>query len=194
MKKHILWILLILCFLFIGCSAKPPVEAETKILTLATFRGESSHLLQWVELYNENHSDVKIETVNYLETYPDLYEALNQIKIEVSAGKGPDMIDFGWQYSPIDASCGMLADLYPFMLSDESFDQQDFYFNILEAFEVGGSLYVLVPSYTIDSYATANEDLAGLERMNIHQLVDAYNMLDEESILFPGKRKTLSSA
>ncbi|MDE5892879.1 MAG: extracellular solute-binding protein [Acetatifactor sp.] len=190
MKKYILWILLAVCFLFTGCNAKTPAETETKTLTLATFRGESSHLLQWVELYNENHSDVKIETVNYLETYPDLYEALNQIKIEISAGKGPDMIDFGWQYSPLDASCGMLADLYPFMQNDESFDQQDFYFNILEAFEVGGSLYVLVPSYTIDSYATANKDLAGLERMDIHQLVDAYNMLDEESILFPGETKS----
>lgn len=190
MKKHILWIILILCFLFTGCNAKSPAETETKTLTLATFQGESSSLLQWVNLYNENHSDVKIETVNYLENYPDPYDALSQIKIEISAGKGPDMIDFGSQYSPLDASCGMMADLYPLMQNDELFDQQDFYYNILEAFEVGDSLYVLVPSYTIDSYATANKELAGLERMNIKQLVDAYNMLDEDSILFPGETKS----
>ena len=187
MKKHILWILLILCLGLTGCNAKSPVEIETKILTLASFGG--SNLLQWVDLYNENHSEVKIEIVNYLENYPDLYEAFNQIKIEISAGKGPDMINFGSLYSPLDASCGMLADLYPFLQDDESFDQRDFYMNILEAFEVGDSLYVLVPNYTIDSYATDNRELAGLERMNIKQLVDAYNMLDEESILFPGETK-----
>lgn len=189
MKKHILWILLMLCFLFTGCNAKPSAEAETKTLTLATFQGESSSLRQWVNLYNENHPDVKIETVNYMETYPDPYEALNQIKIEISAGKGPDMIDFCWQYSPLDASCGMLADLYPFMQNDESFEQQDFYDNIFKSFEIGGSLYVLVPGYTIDSYATAGKELVDLERMDIRQLEDAYNMLDEESILFPGETK-----
>lgn len=189
MKKHILWSILILCFLFTGCNAKTPVETGTKTLTLAVFQGKSSGLSQWVNLYNENHSDVKIEIVNYLENYPDPYEALNQIKIEISAGKGPDIINFGRGYSPIDASCGMLVDLYPFLQEDESFDKRDFYYNILEAFGVGDSLYVLVPSYRIDTYVTTNKELADLDRMNIKQLVDAYNMLDEESILFPGETK-----
>ena len=193
MKKNIVWFLWILCLLFTGCSARPSVETEIKTLTLAVFESESqlrgSYLLQWVDLYNENHSDVKIELVNYLDNYLDLDEATNQIKIEVNAGKGPDMIHFGRQYSPIDASCGMLVDLYLLMQNDESFDKRDFYNNILEAFEVGDSLYVLVPSYTIDSFATTNNELAGLDRMNMKQLVDAYNRLDEECILFPGETK-----
>ncbi len=189
MKKYILWILLTGCFLVAGCSAKPPEETvtETKTLTLASF-GESK-LTQWVNLYNENHSDVKIEIVNYLDNYPDPHEALGQIKIEITAGKGPDMINFGGQYSPLDASGGMLADLYPIMQKDEAFDKQDFYYNILEAFEVGDSLYVLVPSFTIDTYATVNDKLADLERMNIKQLADTYNMLEDGSVLFPGETK-----
>lgn len=193
MKKHILWILLILCLLFTGCNEKSSATTETKTLTLAVFVGESqlsrSKLLQWVNLYNENHSNVKIEIVNYLDNYSDPFEALNQIKIEVTAGKGPDMINFGGQYSPLDASSGMMADLYPFMQNDESFERQDLYYNILESFEVGDSLYVLVPSYRIDSYTTVNSGLSGLERMDIKQLMDAYNMLDDESILFPGETK-----
>lgn len=193
MKKHILWILLILCLSFTGCNAKSSATTETKNLTLAVFESESqlsrSKLLQWVNLYNENHSDVKIEMVNYLDNYSDPFEALNQIKIEITAGKGPDMINFGGQYSPIDASSGMMADLYPLMQNDESFDKQDFYCNILESFEVGDSLYVLVPSYRIDSYTTVNSRLSGLERMDIKQLIDAYNMLDDKSILFPGETK-----
>ena len=193
MKKHILWLLLVLCFSFVGCSAKSSAETATKTLTLAVFQSESqlqgSDLLQWVNLYNENHSDVKIEIINYLDNHSDLDEALDQIKIEINAGKGPDMINFGRQYSPLDASCGMMADLYPFMQNDEYFDEQDFYYNILEAFEVGDSLYVLVPNYSIDSYATTNRELVDLERMDIKQLADAYNTLDEEGILFPGETK-----
>lgn len=120
-------------------------------------------------MYNENHSDVKIEVVNYLDNYSDPLEALKQIKIEISAGKGPDMINFGSQYSPLDASSGMLADVYPFIQNDTSFEKQDFFYNILASFEVGDSLYVLVPDYRIDSFATVNSRLSGLGKMNMGQ-------------------------
>lgn len=193
MKKYILGMLVVFCFLFMGCGRGASSEQEKKVLTLAVFQSESqlqgSDLLRWVNLYNVEQMDVQIEIVNYLENYSDLEEALNQIKIEINAGKGPDMINFGTQYSPIDASCGMLADLNSFIHNDSSFDEQEFYHNILEAFEVGESLYVMVPSYRIDSFTTTNEQLAGLERMNIQQLVAAYDALDEENILFPGETK-----
>ena len=137
MKRYVLRILLVLCLGLTGCGASS--SAETKTLTLAVFQSQyggetssgSSNLLQWVELYNKEHSDVRIEVVNYLENYPDPYEALNQIKIEISAGNGPDMINFGSLYSPLDASCGMMADLYPFMEADDSLDKEDVYYNIL---------------------------------------------------------------
>lgn len=189
MRKYVLWILLAGCFLLSGCGAKFPesTKSNPKTLTLATFGG--SNISQWVRSYNENHPDVKIEIVNYLDIDPDPREALNQIKIEISAGKGPDMINFGGQYSPLDASSGMMADLYPLLREDESFDGQDYYHNILDAFAVGDSLYVLVPSYRIDSYATVNDKLAELDSMNVKQLADVYNMLGEGDILFPGETK-----
>lgn len=191
MRRYILRVLLLFCLGLTGCNTTSSME--TKTLTLAVFNSgygsEKSNLMQWVERYNKNHSDIMIEVVNYSENYPDPYEAINQLKIEISAGNGPDMINFGGLYSPLDASGGMMADLYPFMKNDESFDDQELYYNILQSFEVGDSLYVLVPSYIIDSYATINRELAGLESMDIKQLVDAYSTLDEESILFPGETK-----
>ncbi|MFI3214851.1 MAG: extracellular solute-binding protein [Eubacteriales bacterium] len=193
MKKLVLWMLLILGLLFTGCNGKSSTTTETKTVTLAVFEYESqlsgTKLQEWVNLYNQSHTDIKIEIVNYLDNYADPMEALNQIKIEISAGKGPDMVDFGRQYSPLDASNGMMVNLYPFMEDDDSFEKLYFYHNILESFEVGDSLYVLVPSYRIDSYATANQELLELERMDIEQLVDAYNKLGDESILFPGETK-----
>lgn len=193
MKKYIIWILFVLCFLYTGCGTKSSTDTETKTLTLAVFGSKSqlsaSKLLPWINSYNDNHPDVKIEVINYLDHYSDPLEALKQIKIEISAGKGPDMINFGGQYSPLDASSGMLVDLYTFMQNDESFVGQEFFCNILASFEVGDSLYVLVPNYRIDSYATVNSRLSGLDRMDMTQLIDAYNILDDESILFPGETK-----
>lgn len=193
MKKRIFCILLMCSILFTGCSEDSVSETEEKTLTLAVFESEfilrDSGLLQWVNSYNEAHTDMRIEIVNYLDNYSDPEEALNQIKIEINAGKGPDMINFGWKYSPLDASNGMLADLYPLMKADESFDEHDFYYNVLETFAVDDSLYVMVPAYKIESYATINDKLSGLESMDVQQLVDAYNLSDDKSILFPGETK-----
>lgn len=192
-KKIVLWLVVILAFSFAGCS-KQAQETEIKTLTLAVVQSEntvqSSNLAKWVNHYNETHADVQIEIVNYLASHTELEDAFNQIKIEINAGKGPDMIDFGRQYSPLDASCGMMADLYPFLQKDASFKKQDYFYNIMEAFEVGESLYVIVPGYAIDTYATTNKELAGLERMNMKQLIDAYHTLGKESILIPGEMKS----
>ena len=73
------------------------------------------------------------------------------------------------------------------MQNDASFKRRELYYNILAPFEVGNSLYVLVPDYRIESYATAS-NLSDLERMDMSQSINAYHTLNEKSILFPGKQ------
>lgn len=193
MKKHILWILLVLCFSLSGCITNSSDTAEVETLTLAVFKSESqlarSGLAKWVNLYNEN-ADIIIEIINYNETFYDPHEALEKIKIEIIAGRGPDMIDFGLDYSPLDASNGMMADLYPMMQNDPLFNKQDYYDNILESFAVGENLFVLVPTFRIRSFATVNSELTGLESVDIKKLKAAYNTLDDGSVLFPGETKS----
>ncbi|MCL2253546.1 MAG: extracellular solute-binding protein [Lachnospiraceae bacterium] len=191
MKKYLTWILII-CYTLAGCSI--PELSEIKTLELAVYISDSqlsrSGLAQAVNTFNDNNSNVKIEITNYRETHSDPWDALNHIKIDIIAGKGPDMIDFGsdWGYSPLISSA-MLTDLYPLMQNDVSFNKQDFHFNIIESFAVGESLYVLVPSFVITSFATNNSYFSGLERMSAKQLVEAYDNRNENSILFPGETK-----
>jgi len=185
-SKNILAILLVLTLVFNGCHAEIPTP-EVKTLTLATF-GSTPQLSRWVNTYNENRPGVSIEIVNYQDTYPDPFEAMKQLKIEIVAGKGPDMVEL-WDYSPLDASSGMLVDLYPYMQNDEDFVRDDFYANIIDSFAIGDALFVLVPAFIIKSFATTNHNLADLESMTIWQLMDAYDKLDDESILFPGETK-----
>ena len=195
MKVNFLWMLILPFVMLGGCTAKTSPALQTDPLTLAVFMHEaqlpSSALFKWVQAYNAKNPDVEIEIVNYYDYYQDPWEAMDKLKIEIIAGKGPDMINFasGWNYSPLDASSGMFTDLYPFMQNDESFDEDDFYYNVLGSFAVGDGLYVLVPSFIIKSFATVNSDLSALESMDVWQMVDAYDMLDDESILFPGETK-----
>ena len=190
MKKYILSIVFIF-LLLAGCTT--PNEPEAKTLRLAVFGAfefSNSELTKWVNKYNQDTVGVTIEMVNYSENVSDPFEALNQIKIEIAAGKGPDLINFNnLSYSPLDASCGILADLYPLMQNDNFFNRQDFYGNIIDSFSIGDSLYVLVPNYRIASFVTANKELSGLERMDISDLIIAYDLKDEHTILFPGETK-----
>ena len=194
MKRYVLMSLLIIYLSFTGCNSKSSEVTEIKSITLAVFESHSqlsrSRLSYWVDMYNEKNSDVKIEIVNYLDNYYDANEALNQIKMEIIAGKGPDMINFGNSYSPLDASSGMLIDLYPLIKSDGLYNKQDFFINVLDSFAIDEKLYVLVPSYRIVSFSTVDNKLSGLESMDISQLMDAYMKRDDGGILFPGETKT----
>lgn len=98
-KGFVLGILLVLMVLCVACGKKEPAmqsEQQTEeptILTMAIFQAEErfnrSDLGKWVMQYNETQSDVNIEVMNYLEKYPDMKDALNQIKIEISlSGRG----------------------------------------------------------------------------------------------------------
>jgi ABC-type glycerol-3-phosphate transport system substrate-binding protein len=191
MRKYIIWIFTLLLFLFSGCNVKPSRVTEINTLELAVFKTATPELIKAINTYNENNTNERIEIVNYYEVYSDPKEALNQIKIEIIAGKGPDMIDFGstWGYSPLVASSGIMTDLYPLMENDISFDKRDFHYNILDSFAVGECLYVLVPNYFITSFTTNNSELSGMERIDIKQLVEAYNRQDDNNILFPGETK-----
>lgn len=199
-KYFILGILLVLMLLCVACGKKEPTlqseqsTEESKLLTMAVFqsveRFNRSDLGKWVTQYNETQSDVIIEVVNYLEKYPDMQDALNQIKIEINAGKGPDMINFGSNYSPLDASCGMLTDLNELIQQDATYPKQELYRNVMDAFGVGDGLYVLVPAFHISTFATVREELAGKDRVSVQELVEIYKSLEEGVILFPGETKS----
>lgn len=199
-KGFILGILLVLMVLCGACGKKEPtlqseqITEEPKVLTMAIFqavdRFNRSDLGKWVIQYNETQSDVIIEVVNYLEKYPDMKDALNQIKIEINAGKGPDMINFGANYSPLDASCGMLTDLNELIQQDTAYPKQELYQNVMDAFQVGDGLYVLVPGFRISTFASVREELAGKDRVSVKELVEIYKSLEEGVILFPGETKS----
>ena len=196
-KRFVLGILLVLMVLCVACGKKEPAvqseqtTREPKVLTMAIFqaveRFNRSDLGKWVMQYNEAQSDVNIEVVNYLEKYPDMKDALNQIKIEINAGKGPDMINFGSNYSPLDASCGMLTDLNELIQQDDSYPKGELYQNVMDAFQVGDGLYVLVPGFHISTFATVREELAGKDRVSVQELVEIYKSLEEGVILCPGE-------
>ncbi|MDR0220690.1 MAG: extracellular solute-binding protein [Lachnospiraceae bacterium] len=187
MKKCFLTALIIFSLAFGACTV-PSEDARMTTLTLATFE-RNRELDNWVSYFNSTHHDIQVEIVNYATESLDPYDAINRLKAEIVSGKGPDLVDFGYYYSPLDASSGILADLYPFMESDPAFDKEDYFYNIIKSFAVGEGLYVMVPYFSIKTFTTVYPGLSGRDSIDVRSLMEIYENRPEGTFLYPGEMK-----
>ncbi len=178
-----------LSLLLAGCSEGQTHVKGKETLTLAVLY-EEPELSRWVTQFNSENTEIEIIIQNYGESEEDVTEAVNRIRMEIVSGKGPDLINFGLLYSPSDTAGGILEDLYTYMEEDDSFLEQDFFDNIINSFEVGESLYVMVPSFRIASLATIDKELTGLDDWNVQTMINCYKDRPQGTSLFPGETKT----
>ena len=111
MKKFFL-LCVVLVLLLVGC--KNDTEDEVTTLTLASF-GDNSELSEQVELFNQNHTDYKIEIKQYQRSEHIEEDGIAQLQKEIISGKGPDIINFGMDYSVTDIMGEYTENLYPYI-------------------------------------------------------------------------------
>lgn len=187
-KRVSLVSIIITVMLFIAaCGERTGKEtANTKtVLTLGAISANAS-LKKQVDAFNKDNAHIWIEIKEYEETNIDGNDAMDMIQMEIAAGKGPDIIDFGYRYSMDAAGSGVMEDLYPFFKADEEINEEDFFTNIIHAFAVNEKLYILPPQFTIQTVAGRREDLGDAARWNISDMMGVYQKKGAESSLFPG--------
>ena len=135
---------------------------EKKSVTLAGY-GLPYDLLQQIVSYNRSSKDVRIDVKDYSSAdYSTSEEAadakdpgLTRLKTELTTGNVPDLICL----NDLDARelnrQGILEDLYSFMDADEETGRENFFSNILSAYESGGRLYAVPLSFQIRTLAGA---------------------------------------
>ncbi len=112
--------------------------------------------------------------IDYSENSEYTYEdAVAKLNGDIAAGNVPDILICNEQI-PFDsyASKGLFADLYKFMENDETSKPEMFEQNVLKAYETGGKLYRISPSYSVVTIAAKPEVLG-----------DAYNNWNMESFM-----------
>ncbi|MCM1215492.1 MAG: extracellular solute-binding protein [Lachnospiraceae bacterium] len=83
-----------------------------------------------------------------------------KLTLEILSGKGPDLVIWDQDmYTPSLASEKLMENLYDFMDADPDFHKEDYYENILQAFEIDGGLYVLPASFSVDTGCVRAEEL-----------------------------------
>ena len=119
---------------------------------------------------------------NYQELVDKAVTALNN---DIIAGHIPDILHVN-QYMPMDnyISKGMLADLYTFIDNDPELKREDFLENVLEALEVGGKLYEIMPSFNVRTLVGKDSMLGGRKQWTMGEFIQWSKGIPEGSGVF----------
>ena len=118
--------------------------------------------------------------------YQDLVDkAVTALNNDIIAGHIPDILHVN-QYMPLDnyISKGMLADLYTFIDNDPDMKREDYLTNVLEALEVGGKLYEIMPSFNVRTLVGKDSMLGGRTQWTMGEFIQWTKTIPEGSRVF----------
>ena len=135
MKKRLLVILMsVLCLA--GCGRQKEQSDERAVdekttLTLAIF-DENPEVNKQVERFNQSNDIYKIEIKKYGRASWTEDDGIARLQREIISGEGPDIIDFGWDYSTSDIAGKYTENLLPYLENTEY--GEDCFENVIDAF------------------------------------------------------------
>lgn len=125
-------------------------ETEKRIVTLGSTL-MIPDLERVVAEFNRYSSEYRVEIVDYVTQEGNYEDAVEQLKLDIISGKAPDIITVGGIDYGIFSEKGVLADLYDFMKDDEECTREMLVQPVAEAYEDGGHLYRISPSFQLYS-------------------------------------------
>lgn len=161
-------------------AAGSPSEANGRQVVTVAAAWPSRAALDQISAFNESSESYFIEIREYeTEGVMDAEEWATKLTLDILSGKGPDMVIWDSNfYSPALASEKLMENLYDIMGEDQDFRREDYYENILQAFEMNGGLYMLPASFSVWTvYGKAEGigvDRGVTESWEVGEMVDAF--------------------
>ena len=184
MLRFIIIIIITLCLS--ACGMKESLDP--KVLVLVTFQ-ETSELKEQVALFNQTHEDYQIEVRCYERSWQLEEDGISRLQREIMSGKGPDLIDFGGDYTFSDVAGGYTENLMPYLEAEAEKRQEIYFTNVLDSFCYEGNLYAMPVSFSLRTFAGSKEALGGRDCWNIQEMMECYQEKNEGTILYPGETK-----
>lgn len=188
--KKIIIILAIFSVFLCSCGGQNKgVRNEKTTLVIGVFDDNAERNRQ-IALFNESNEEYCIEIKKYERAIQDDEDGVYQLQREVMTGKGPDIIDFGREYSITDIMGKYTEDLLPYLQSTVENQGNDYFWNVLNAFSYHEGLYALPISFTLQTFAGKTELLGSQKQWNISEMISCYKKQPKNIMLYPGEMKT----
>lgn len=130
-------------------------EEEKEVLYLASLDSDSV-MEKEVADFNKHNKNYRIE----LKNYGDYEEPMQSFLVDLATGVEIDMVEFLPEETDKLMAKEIFADLYPFIDSDITLQREDFYDNMLGAFEYEGKLYQSVSFVHLYGWVTRKSHLS----------------------------------
>lgn len=168
-----------------ACSKDTDFEGE-KVIRIAT-PSYTTELKDVIGTFTKQ-TGYRVEVEEY-EKEPYLgVDETDRIKAEIIAGNGPDIIDFGYDYSPKDILGEYTIDLSD-MLEDSGIPLQS---NFMEAYTYKGKQLVVPTGVVINTLTAPQENINGLTEWNASEMIEAYKLFakdDSNRLFYPDATK-----
>lgn len=187
--KRVMGIFLIAATFLISCGRTDNLGTEEKqgpdTLILAVFN-ESAELRSQVMAFNESNELYQIEIQRYERSLQPEDDGLLRLQREIATGNGPDIIDFGSDYTTSDIVGEYTEDLFPYL---ETENIEDYFLNVIQSFSYGDKLYAVPLSFKLETFAGSRKVLGDLEHWNIREMMECFQQQDQNVMLYPGQTK-----
>lgn len=139
-----------------GCAHKERecTNGDRQIVVLAGINMDD-HIRQQAEVFNQNQEIYQIEIKDYA-VYENPRERLD---FDIISGEVPDVLDMSYLDHDKYISKHLLCDLNMFMEQDVEFNRSLFFENVIQAMEVDGKLYYMMPFFTVGGLMGRSEDI-----------------------------------
>lgn len=155
-----------------SASVQIPKHTNLSIATSSDF----ANISWYISEYEKEHPEYSINQCVYSDTNAQL-----QLRLQLLAGDGPDMIDFmGIDLVPYEAK-QMLENLYSYIDSDSELVREDF--NCLNPLEYNGSLFVLPTTYSLNTYAISSNLIGERDTWGYSDFCKIQNLSSDDPIL-----------
>ncbi len=165
-----------------------PSGDDREPLVIAVF-GDSQELSSQAALINQSSKDYRIEIKKYERSHLGEEDGIARLQREIMSGEGPDIINFGAEYTTSDIVGGYTENLLPYLEANRGQMEKKYFNNILEAFYYKDALYVLPTRFTLQTFAGSSKELGNRKHWNIREMISCYEEKSEDMLLYPGQTK-----
>lgn len=138
--------------------------------------------------FNKSNEKYRITVKDY--STDDYQTGLTQFNADLTTGNCPDLIDMSSLNYTQYASKGILEDLYPHMEAS-GIKKSDYLENILEAYEVDGKLYAVIPGFYIGTTMAKQSIVGDIQGWTLSEMLDFVEKNDPENIFDNGARESI---
>ncbi|MBR1860589.1 MAG: hypothetical protein IJ796_01820 [Lachnospiraceae bacterium] len=161
----------------------PATIADKKVLSMATYY-LSYDVRKRVVDFNKESDDYRITIRDYSQyaTNEDWYAGYTRLNNDILAGDIPDILAIApnenIDYSSF-AKKGILKDIDELLAKDEELSGNTYLTNVFDAFAINGKHYMIVPSFTYNSYIASKSVVGDKTSLTIPEFVEIFKQYPE---------------